>query len=401
MTRFLGFTKSTKYKNLLDSMFDKNKVIQEIKTISELLKLKITVEQSILGKNALTDEEKRQLESILTKLIERFEEYQRFYRIVTWISERTNNKIGSSQIIIQGIGRVKSNFNISFEQAISHLNDSLRFLRSNQIEGYFELQKSISHVNPQALQAALQKFLRREKSIIFPISIALSTALILFTSTQIVPYGAYYQVLMEEETDLHSAFYQKYGIKIYGNDKGKIKLIYEVMHGLDLGNVVRANTSRIIIVEGENGGVYVPLTKEIVLGSNVDNEEFLENFFHELGHAIHRNLKYKGKFNHDFTILFEDAEAHFSGKNSGKSLTATLKENKYNVFRLIFQHKDEAVARIYAARMLDVFYFYEQHKALVPLNKIMEESIKDERDRIIIGEILALMHEHGFFGSLP
>src|SRR3989338_9677347 len=118
MTRFLGFTKSTKYKNLLDSMFDKNKVIQEIKTISELLKLKITVEQSILGKKALTDEEKRQLESILTKLIERFEEYQRFYIIVTWISERTNNKIGSSQIIIQGIGRVKSNFNISFEQAI-------------------------------------------------------------------------------------------------------------------------------------------------------------------------------------------------------------------------------------------------------------------------------------------
>ena len=398
MTRFLGFTKPTKYKNLLDSMFDKNKVIQEIKTISELLKLKISLEQLILGNKALTDEEKRQLGSILTKLLERFEEYQRFYRIVTWVSERTNNKIGSSQIIVQGIGRIKSNFNISFEQVISHLNDSLRLLRSNQIEEYFELQKSISHVNPQALQAAQQKFLRREKSIIFPISIALSTALILFTSTQIVPYKAYYQVIMDEETDLHSAFYQKYGIKIYGNDKGKIKLIYEVMLGLDLGNVVRTNVSRIVIVEGEKDGAFTPLTSELILGSDTNGDDFVESFFHELGHAIHRNLKDKGKFDREFKALIEKGEAYFEKK---KSLTTILKENEYNIFRMLFQHTDEAVARVYAARMLDIFYFYEDHKALAPINKIMEESIKDERNRIIIGEILALMHKNGFFGSLP
>lgn len=382
-------------------MFDKNKVIQEIKTIAELIKLKITVEQSILGKKALTDDGKRQLDGILTKLLERFEEYQRFYRIVTWISERTNNKIGSSQIIVQGIGRVKSNFNISFEQAISHLNDSLHLLRSNQIEGYFELQKSISHVNPQSLQAAQQKFLRREKSLIFPISIVLSTALILFTSTQVIPYKAYYQLITDEQTDFHSAFHQKFGVKIYGKDVNKIKLIYEVILYLDLESVVRANVSRIIIVEGENDGTFAPLTNELILGSNTNEDDLVENFFHELGHAIHGNLKNKAEFNREFKALFEEGESHFSGKYSDKSLIATLKESKYNVFRLIFQHTDEAVVRVYAARMLDVFYFYEEHKALLPLNKIMEESIKDERDRIIIGEILALMHKNGFFGSLP
>ena len=380
------------YSKILDNAFSSGNIRKEIKEFKKLLDIKDGIDKKLI-EGFFDKKTLNELKEVLELILKKLSSYTKTFRIVKKVSTKfKDNKNHSSHVFARKIDEIQKLAGINLIQVIENFELKIKYISENDIDSYF---KSDNTLNINSFRKLFPYILKTRYKLVKPM---LTLILIIIISFK---YGIFYNqykkyemTLLDNQTKVEEVFYYDTGVRIYSPLDKEVKIISDVLIEIyqDPKFLEKKGLKRIILSDEFDSSFYFPLLDELNLVSSVSELDFLENFFHESGHFIHDGLSNK-------RIFEKEIKKYFEKEIAKKGLKNLLRDYKWIISGLDYEF-NEQIARFYAARMFDLYFFFQDHGRLPTLSEILEKdyynNLVPEEKEAFVG-LIKIFYEYGFF----
>ncbi len=373
------FRAKDRYSRLLDQLLSIRLMKEEARTVRRLLGRKSELDR-LLSQGRAEEDDISELRGIYGQFQSRLAHYIKISRIVEEISKKfeqnrnhsSHEIVGQLRAVRQIIGKDLVELNEEIAQRIAFLSDGdiRAYVDAGPIIQVDKLNQLVNYFNSASRIRVIGK---RVIILIFMVIVGIATLVI--TTPLINTFYNFIVQVSVDETVSQAAFYQNTGVKIYFANNKEVDILLFILTNIyqDQEFLKGCGLKRIFIKEMVlSGGSYTVLFDEIMLRRYPNNDQrFIINFFHEIGHCIHLGLSDK---------------AHFEAKIKDR-LPSSLR------------NFTEDIAEWYAERMLDIHSFYMRWGRFPSLSDIMQihRLDMDAGQQQEFAALIRTFHQYGFF----
>ena len=381
------------YSRILDNAFSSGNIRKEINEFKKLLDIKDGIDKKLI-EGFFDKKTLNELKEVLELILKKLSSYTKTFRIVKKVSTKfKDNKNHSSHVFARKIDEIQKLAGINLIQVIENFELKIKYISENDIDSYF---KSDKILNVNSIRRLFPYTLKTRYKLIKPVlTLILIIIISLKYSIFYLQYKKYEVILLDNQTKVEEAFYYDTGVRVYSPSDKEVKIISDVLMEIyqDPKFLEKRGLKRIIISNEFDYSFHSPLFNEFNLTYRASELDFLEDFFHEYGHFIHHgSLSNKNTFERKIKRYFEKEIAK-------KGLKNLLRDYKWIISGLDYEF-NEQIARFYAARMFDLYFFFQDHGRLPTLSEILEKdyynNLVPEEKEAFVG-LIKIFYEYGFF----
>ncbi|MBU0980245.1 MAG: hypothetical protein KJ709_05535 [Nanoarchaeota archaeon] len=391
--------KEDAYERVLNKAYSVENLKREITALTTLLKRKEQLDKT-LRERGLDDSTCHAIEETLDEIINRLHQYQRYFSA----AERISNKLvhqpkHSSHLLVKEKERLEKEFGATFDQVVEYYEKKKIAIQSRDISSYF---KTSDFLSPDSMKTAFKHILSKgffsSKFVLIGGTLVLiAIASPAYKSCEFL-FRQVWEMNADNQTPVEQAFHGDTGVRFYSDSDEEVNTLHFLLNNIynNPGLLHDVGVKRIIIIR-ENliiKASYCGLFDEINLPKiGHDKSRFVSTCFHELGHAIDENNPRKNAFRRKVIGIFKK-------RNNINQFKAKMRSDGYDLFARYFEWKREIIANFYEARMMDFYYYYEEHGRLPTLSEILNEkeyqkfSIEQRQD---FSDLMVLYAHYGFF----